>query len=160
MQLLGIHASASCKNDHGRNLPSKVLASSTVTVKPSSVTVTVARYMTISSCTKVGARSLTFTKLTPRSNAARYRTSDTDTDNTCGRTLRSVNFRPKNASLPGASVLFPETDSSWSMVKTRLGLSYTAMADYLTQSQNQAHDVNSHAWGVLRYPRILLKSPS
>ena len=30
-----------------------------------------------------GARPLTFTKLTPRSNAAKYRTSGTDTDKTC-----------------------------------------------------------------------------
>lgn len=69
-----------------------------------------------------GAHSLTFTKLTPRSSAARYRTSGTDADNTCGQGFRSVSFHFQQINLPDTSVLIPETDSSWFAVKTRLGL--------------------------------------
>lgn len=59
----------------------------------------------------------TFTKLTPRSNAIKYRTSGTDTDSTCG--LLSVNADLQYTHLPDVSAVIPGIDSSWSEVKAR-----------------------------------------
>lgn len=82
-----------------------------------------------------GARSLTFTKLTPRSSAARYRTSGTDTDNTCGQGFGSASFHSQKINLPDTSALIPETDSSWFAVKTRLGLN-SALTDHFDSKSN------------------------
>lgn len=53
MQLLAIHPSALYRNKRDQDIPNKLLASSTVTVNPLFVTVTVARYAIISICRKV-----------------------------------------------------------------------------------------------------------
>ena len=79
----------------------------------------------------VGSHPLTFTKLTPRSNAAKYRASGDDTDNTYRRRC-SVTFQLQHTDPPDTSAPIPEIDSSWSVVKTRLGLNFTA--DHLTQN--------------------------
>lgn len=80
--------------------------------------VKVARWSTVRTQASGGmARSLTFTKLTPRSNAVKYRTSGAETDKTCG--FLSVNADPLHIHLPDASAVFPAIDSSWSVVKTR-----------------------------------------
>ena len=70
------------------------------------------------------AHSLTLAKLTPRSNAAKYRTSGTDTDNTCGgvEISPSTKHNLQYTGIPGASALIPETDSSWSAVKDASGI--------------------------------------
>ena len=105
--------SALCRNDRSRNPPNKLLASSTATVNPSTVMVTVARWLTVKTQVLRGMiRILTFAKLTPRSKAVKYRTSGADTDNTCGSI--SVNVDLKHTHLPGASVVI---DSLWSVVK-------------------------------------------
>ena len=113
------------------------------------------------------ARSLTFTKLTPRSNVTRYLASGADADNTCGRP--SANADLQLTHLPDASAAIPGVDSLWSVVKTRLesNIKIGSLVDHLTQKSNlrsqrsvrAGDDAGSHARSVSWFPHTLTSNP-